>query len=271
MYRIIACDLDETLLNSEHQVSQEDIETIKKLASEGVRFVLASGRGFNSMFELMKQLDLYEQEGEYTISFNGAVITENKNNRLLHFDGLDYEKAAALYRFGVEKGLCVHLYTLDDVYIYNYIPEERKYVEGRMPIIEYFRKDIEEFRDTPITKVLYMDPDMEKLKKLEPEMAGMLEGIQLSYSSNRYMEFNHEGVSKGLGLKQLARILNVDISETMAVGDHLNDLSMIREAGLGVAVNNAVAEVKKECGLVLEGTNNDSPITEIYEKCYRMR
>ncbi|MBR0386038.1 MAG: HAD family phosphatase [Erysipelotrichaceae bacterium] len=265
MYRIIACDLDETLLNDEHEVSERDIESIKKAAAEGIRFVLASGRGFTSMFPLMKQLGLNDSENEYTIRYNGAVITENRNNKVLYSAGLDFEKASRLFEFGVRKRLCVHVYTLDNVYIHNYIAAERYHVEGRMPIIEYFEDDIEQMRDSGIIKVLYMDPDMEKLKSLEPEMGELLKDVQVSYSSNRYMEFTTAGIRKATGLVHLAQILNDDISETVAVGDHLNDLPMIETAGLGVAVANAVEEVKAAAGLVLKATNNDDPITELLE------
>lgn len=266
MYKIIACDLDETLLNSQHEVSPRDIESIGKATEAGIKFVLASGRGFTSMFPLMKQLGLYDRAEEYTISFNGAVITENKNNRILFYDGLSWAKASQLFEFGLQQDLCVHVYTADTVFIHNYIDAERQYVEGRMPIVEHFEPDIEHLRDVPITKVLYMDPDLEKLKRLEPVMQPLLDEVQVSYSSNRYMEFNHVGVDKGTGLRHLAQLLNVNIEDTIAVGDHLNDLAMIEAAGLGVAVDNAVPEVKQASQLVLHSTNDEDPMTELIGK-----
>ena len=81
MYRIIACDLDETLLNSRHQISLRDIESIKKATALGVKFVMATGRPFNSVSEDLKRLDLFDREDEYVMSFNGGVLTENRNDR----------------------------------------------------------------------------------------------------------------------------------------------------------------------------------------------
>ena len=69
--------------------------------------------------------------------------------------------------------------------------------------------------------------------------------LDVSYSSNRYIEFNHQGVNKGQGLKKLAELLHVDMKETIAIGDNFNDLSMIKVAGLGVGVQNTVEEMKK--------------------------
>lgn len=266
MYRLIACDLDETLLNDSHEVSKEDIRTIERMGKMGIKFVLASGRGFNSMFPLLKQLKLYEKAGEYVISFNGAVITENRNSHIMSFNGLDFEKARELYKYGLFKGLCTHLYTLDHVFIYNYYDEEKAYVGGRMPIIEYFEEDVLEFRNTPIAKVLFMETDLSRLHAIDRGMGSLLEDIDVSYSSNRYIEFNRKGISKGNSLVHLAELLGMDISETVAVGDNLNDLSMISAAGLGVAVMNATDAVKAMSDVVLDCSNNESPITELFNK-----
>ncbi len=90
MYRIIACDLDETLLNSDHQVSDKDVETIARMTEMGVKFVLATGRGYNTTFELRKRLGLYDKEGEYTISFNGGFITEKKRKKTPYKKGISF-------------------------------------------------------------------------------------------------------------------------------------------------------------------------------------
>ncbi|MBQ1306724.1 MAG: HAD-IIB family hydrolase, partial [Erysipelotrichaceae bacterium] len=81
-----------------------------------------------------------------------------------------------------------------------------------------------------------------------------------------YLEFNKKGVNKGQGLRKLAEYLNIPISETIAVGDSLNDLSMIKAAGLGIGVKNAADEIINDCNIILDSTNNDSPVTEIYER-----
>ena len=269
MYRIIACDLDETLLNSDHQVSDRDIETIARLGQMGVKFVLATGRGYNTTFELQKKLGLYDKEGEYTISFNGGFVTENRGNRALYKRGISFETASALYREAVRRNQTVHVYTEDTVYIYNYIYAERKYVEGRMPIKEIFSDNIDFLKDEPIIKALYMDVDIAKLQKIAGEISDLTEGLAVSYSSNRYLEFNNPEADKGIGLKKLAGILNVPLQETIAVGDHVNDLRMLRAAGLAVGVHNANSEILGELDILLDASNNHDPITEIYERFYK--
>ena len=257
MYRIIACDLDETLLNSDHQVSDKDVESIARLTEMGVKFVLATGRGYNTTFELRKRLGLYDKEGEYTISFNGGFITENKGNRPLYKRGISFETASALYSEAVRRNQTVHVYTEDTVYIYNYIDAERKYVEGRMPIKEIFSDNIDFLKDEPIIKELYMDTDISRLEKIAGEITDITAGLAVSYSSNRYLEFNSPLADKGIGLRKLAEILKVDLSETMAVGDNINDLPMLKRAGIGVAMGNAQEDVRSQVSYVCKDNDHN--------------
>ena len=90
--------------------------------------------------------------------------------------------------------------------------------------------------------------------------------VQFTYSSNRYMEFNSIHTSKGLALKNLAKHLNITIDETMAIGDHLNDLSMLEVAGLSVAVNNAQDEVKRICDVTTSLNNCEGGVAQAIEK-----
>ena len=83
MYKLIASDMDETLLNDHHEICQRNIDLILKAKEKGVKFVPATGRGFMSIQNDLKTLGLYDEADEYVISFNGGALTENKNNRLM--------------------------------------------------------------------------------------------------------------------------------------------------------------------------------------------
>ena len=90
--------------------------------------------------------------------------------------------------------------------------------------------------------------------------------IAVSYSSNRYMEFNALGVDKGQGLIDLANKLGIAIEETIAVGDNYNDMAMLKVAGLSVAANNAVDDVKAACDYTTNANNNEGVVAELIEK-----
>ena len=83
-YKLIACDMDETLLSDNHEICQKNIELIKKAREEyGVKFVPATGRGYELIQKELKTLELHNKEDEYVLSFNGGALTENKGNRIL--------------------------------------------------------------------------------------------------------------------------------------------------------------------------------------------
>ncbi len=265
-YKIIACDLDETLLDDNHEISARNREVIRKAGELGVKFVPATGRGFNTVDKTLQELGLFDKEEEYVISFNGGAITENRGNRLLYFQGIPFELAQEFYRRGLQYDVCIHVYTKDVVYVYNYVQSEKDYVGGRMPIQEIFDQNIDFLKGQEIVKMLYMNLDLSYLHQIEMDLKDITRDIDVSYSSNRYIEFNRKGINKGQGLLSLARLLGVKQEETIAIGDNLNDLSMIRAAGLGVGVRNAAEGVKPECDYVTEATNNESAVAEVIER-----
>lgn len=266
MYKIIACDLDETLLSNDRTLSQRNIEAIQKARALGVKFVPATGRGYSSVGGTLAELGLLGEEHEYVISYNGGAITENKGDRLLHFQGLPFALSSELYRRGLQYNVCIHVYTKDMVYAYRFWQEEIDYLAGRMEVTEIFDRDIDFLSGQEIVKVLYVNTDYAYLKQIENDLQDITQDIDVSYSSNRYIEFNHKGVNKGAGLLLLAKLLGVKQEETIAIGDNFNDLPMIQAAGLGVGVQNTVENMKPLCGYITDATNNESAVAEVIEK-----
>lgn len=267
-YKLIASDMDETLLNDQHAICQRNIDLIMKAKEKGVKFVPATGRGFMSIQHDLKTLGLYDQLGEYVISFNGGALTENKDNRLMYFQGLSFEKTKEIFEFGLHCDVCQHVYTKDKLYVFNLSESEAQRIKNqKVECIIMNENSIDFLKNTPISKILYQNTDVPYLMSLEPQMKHIWEGeCAVSYSSNRYMEFNKIGVDKGNGLIHLAEILGIDIADTIAVGDNYNDMPMLAVAGLSVAAANAVDEVKKACDITTDADNNEGVIAEIIEK-----
>lgn len=267
-YKLIASDMDETLLNDQHEICQRNIDLIMKAKEKGVKFVPATGRGFMSIQRDLKTLGLYDEIGEYVISFNGGALTENKENRLLAFEGLSFEKTKEIFEFGLNCDVCQHIYTKDKLYVFNLSDSEAERIKNQKvecTILE--ENNIDFLKDEPIAKILYQNTDVPYLMSLEPKMKSIWEGeCAVSYSSNRYMEFNKIGIDKGKGLKQLAEKLSIDIADTIAVGDNYNDMPMLKVAGLSVAAQNAVQDVKDACDITTQADNNEGVIAEIIER-----
>lgn len=266
MYKLIACDLDETLYSNDRTIPARNVEAIKRASELGVKFIPATGRGYNSVRETLVDLGLLDKEGEYVISYNGGAITENKGNRLLHFQGLPFEEAEELYRRGLNYDVCIHVYTREMVYAYNITQEEIARLSKRMQVTEVFDRDLQFLAGQDIAKVLYENRDFDYLKKIEEELKDITGNMDVSFSSNRYIEFNSKGVTKGAGLRFVAEMLGIKREETIAIGDNFNDLSMIQEAGLGVGVQNTIQGMRQYCDYITEATNDEGGVGEVIEK-----
>lgn len=269
MYRLIASDLDETLLDRDHRVPERVRAAVAAARERGARFVPCTGRPFSSVDPTLSELGLLGAPGEYVLSFNGGVLTENSEGTPLTTCSLPRARACALYARGVAYGVCVHAYTLGPVYVFGYLPEERAHIEGRMDIRETHARTLDEAAgDQTVVKVLYMSTDMDRLRGIARELAdeGLADGLDVCYSSNRYLEFNAAGINKGAGLLALAGRLGIAREEVMAIGDNSNDVSMLRAAGLGVAVANATDEAKAAAGYVCSADNDAGGVAEAIER-----
>lgn len=266
MYKLVACDLDETLLSDDTHVSEENRYAIKQLHKKGIKFVLATGRGYRSVQQTLQEIGLANLADEYVISFNGACITENKNNRLIEFSGLELPIAEKLYRIGQKYDVCIHVYTKDVVYVYNMNQDEREYMTGRHEFVEITDKTLEFLDGASIAKVIFGNTDQAYLQTIEAELGTLAQQLDISYSSNRYLEFNQKGINKGYGLMKLAGLLAIDAKETMALGDNYNDLPMIKVAGLGVGMKNTNPGMRAECDFITENDNNHNGVAEALSK-----
>ena len=265
-YTLIACDLDETLLNTEKKVPEANVKAIAKARKKGVKFVCTTGRGFPSIQGTLQEIGSFDQPDEYTISFNGGVITENRNNRILHMEPMDFDLAEEIFRRGISFDVCAHVYTPDTVWIFNINQGEVDFLNGRMEYREFTDKDLSFLKGQKIIKVLFENTDYEYLKSMEGEFSDIQDLVDVSYSSNRYLEFNKKGVNKGAALLRLAALLDIPQSATMAIGDNFNDLSMIQAAGLGVGVANTHPDMKDLCDVILSRTNDEGAVAQAIDR-----
>lgn len=180
MYKLIACDMDETLLNEHAQVSTQNQAAIAKARALGVQFVLASGRGFPSMQTTAQILGLANQVGEYLISFNGGAITENKGNRLLALNSLSFAQVKQLFDIGLNYEVGFHIYTTEKVYMYRINQDEKAYVQDRLPgYIELSTPDIDFLKDQPLVKILFHHQDRGYLTQIKQHLPSALSLIHI--------------------------------------------------------------------------------------------
>lgn len=266
MYKLLAIDLDETLLTTDKTVSKKNRKALQKADEMGVRIVIATGRGIAIVQDTLKAIGFEDKENEYVISFNGGAITENKGTKFLYKEGISFEFASELYKRGLTYDVSVQIYTLEDIFVYNYTDAERAYLEPEIQVTEIFEDNIDFLKDTQIMKVIMMNEDTQYLKQIEEDFKDITMNSEVSYSSNRYIEFNHKGVNKGAALKYLGDYLGIKMSETMVIGDNYNDWSMFKVAGFSVGVKNIVEGLRSEVDYISEKTNDEDAVAAIIEK-----
>lgn len=267
MYRLMFSDLDETLLVN-HHVPEFNREAILKAREKGLKFVPCTGRAFNMIPEILKEIDAYDREGEYSLCFNGGLIVENKDSKVLHFKGLSYEKTKEIFDFGKDLDVCVLIFTMDCCYIFHADQDEvdRKTAQ-KAPFKVINEYDMSFLKDDKIAKILLEKRDMPYLKKIEKQLpASIIDTCSVGYSSNRYLELNAKGVDKGYGMRWLANYLGYDMDETIGIGDNYNDVEMIKAAKLGVSVACAADDIKEISQYVTSLDYDEGAVREVIEK-----
>lgn len=262
-YKMIFSDMDGTLLEDDIHVSKANQKAIQAAMEKGVGVVLCTGRGVFGTKAVLRTLGLMGKKG-YVISQNGGCVYHLENMELAWKQGFSPKNFAPYAKMAEEMGLEVYFYD-DEKFMATHMTEE---VESYCAVMEteaIITTDYENY-DGVFTKSLF-NGDKEKIlvvqKKIMEEMGMELESF---FSSDRYMEVVSLGVNKGAAMKKVLELMEIPVTEAIAIGDSENDLSMIREAGLGVAVANAPKYIQAEADYVTEHDFKNSAVAEVIEK-----
>lgn len=272
MYKLVATDMDETFLDHDHQIPEANIRAMQRMKELGVLFVPSSGRWYSSIMDNFAHLDPALLEGSYVISYNGGFINRVGDPNPLTSCGIGRACAEELYALGHELGKCMHVNVADGhVFVCDAPEAERTYLEKISGVTHFSsaeHTDLSFLDSRDIVKLIFMDPDFEGLQQLGRELEPMAQrlGVEITFSSKRYLEFMPAGIDKGYGLKKLAEMLGIPMDQVIGVGDSANDLAMIKAAGLGVGVANVTDDVRPYCDIVLESTGDDGAFEELVEK-----
>ena len=264
--------MDETFLDHDHQIPEANIRAMQRMKELGVLFVPSSGRWYSSIMDNFAHLDPALLEGSYVISYNGGFINRVGDPNPLTSCGIGRACAEELYALGRELGKCMHVNVADGhVFVCDAPEAERTYLEKISGVTHFSsaeHTDLSFLDSRDIVKLIFMDPDFEGLQQLGRELEPMAQrlGVEITFSSKRYLEFMPAGIDKGYGLKKLAEMLGIPMDQVIGVGDSANDLAMIKAAGLGVGVANVTDDVRPYCDIVLESTGDDGAFEELVEK-----
>lgn len=257
---MLVLDMDDTLLTDDHTISNENKEMLFKAKELGVHIVLASGRPTPAMTAYAKELQL---DNSFMISYNGAVITDLKTDKVIFEQTLTQEQIHELYDYSLKSN--THIITYVDGKIVSETDSE--YIEIEKNITGLLHNKVvsfkEEVQSSAVKCILLEEPTY--LKEVEKDLKATMPHLSVSMSKPFFLEVAQNGIDKGASIKFLAEKLNILQSEIIAVGNAGNDLTMIQYAGLGVWVDNVDAELRDK-GDVVVASNNNHGVAEVVRR-----
>ena len=279
MIKLIASDMDGTLLNSNHKIPQNNVELIKFAQKNGIEFVVATGRAY---YEALPSLNNENIKCD-VISFNGGIIYD-KNGNIINITPMKLKDL--YYTIEILKSLDIsyQLYTKNTIYTKSIETDITAYIDliranGEEPNEQHLRQEaknrlalghitevdnIELYlnqKDNPAIKVIGISNDLEKLKHATELLSGN-DNISVTSSGANNVEIMDKKATKGEALKIVADIHDINLKNTIAIGDNLNDQAMLDIVEYSIAMKNGNKELQKTAKFITEKTNSEGGVAD---------
>lgn len=282
MIKVIASDMDGTLLNSDIEIAQENVEAIEAARAKGIHFVLCTGRMYNDAMSLINKVNLYAP----AICMNGAEIRDEHGKIILQHP-IDKQLARDTYNTLTELGMYTEFFTdmgpitTDKERGKKFMIEMYKRIFPDAPVTgitdkvaeRFESKDVHEItdverilnnKDLTILKFISFSPEKDVLAKAKKKLEKNNDlAVTSSFSDN--IEITNREAQKGISLQYYVEKLGVTLDETFAIGDNMNDISMLKMAGYSVAMGNAENEVKDLADHVTVSNDEHGVAAAIYK------
>lgn len=260
MYKLIAIDLDGTLLTDDLTVSPGTVQAIQRAVEAGTIVTIATGRMFASAKQFAQQLEINVP----LITYQGALIMDVEEKEVVYERLVSPDIAQKLVEISAEKN--IHLQVYQDDILYGAVENEElvSYAEG-VKVPYTVEPDLLKLAEKGFTKALFIESP-EVIDVLQEELKTLFgDRAHIAKSKPHFLEVTHPEANKGLALLHLAKTLGIDQSEIIGIGDNHNDKELIETAGVGVAMGNAVQEMKDIADFVTL-TNNEDGVGHVIEK-----
>ena len=253
-FKLLVLDVDGTLLNSNREMTERTIKTLRKVQQNGVKIALASGRPTHGILPFASAIDLDFNDG-YIISYNGAKVTEASTGKVLFERRIDPQMIPYLEKETAKSGCHLAYYYKDEV-VATDITNEHIIDEAQMNGLKLRQVDdlASEFDPKNGEKkhwpfeVMIVNEDEQALGAVDQYFQRHLNGVLDTIHSNPYLlEIVGYQVGKSYGMSALVQILGISMNEVLAIGDGRADINMLQMAGVGVAMGNASEEVLWMC------------------------
>ena len=273
--KVIIMDVDGTLTNTKKVVTPKTKEALMKAQEAGAKVILASGRPTSGLVDLAKELELAKYNG-LLVSFNGSKVIDCKTNEVLFNQAMSVEEGKAVLnhmknfsrvRPMIDKGEYMYVNDVFDCYIdfnggpFNVMQYESR--GGKYKLCE--KDDLAEFVDYELNKILtFGDPDYLK-ENYEAMMEPFKDKLNCVFTAPFYFEFTAQGIDKAKALDTVLKPMGYTEEDMIAFGDGQNDATMLKYAGVGIAMANAVDSLKAIADEITLSNDEDGIAVSLYK------
>lgn len=265
--RLMAFDLDDTLLTKDCTISPATVETLRIAAQKGIYVVLCSGRMEDGIMPFARQLGLEGTEaGRYIIAINGCSIYDLQQKKEIYLKNMDSEILLRADEEATRAGFYTEVYSPDTIFY----PEETKWTKLDVDLCKVKGQVVENYRqflkDGKFPKMLIAG-EPERIKVLEGKLKEMFGKDAVVFTSKPFfLEILPPNCGKGEAILWLAERLGIKKEQTAAFGDSMNDESMIRLCGHGIAMCNGLEAIREMADYVTEQDNNHDGAADFIRK-----
>lgn len=257
MYKLIAIDMDGTLLKDDKTISAKTKNALKAASSLGIKIVLTSGRPVQGIKNYLNELQLTSKD-DYVIGLNGALICKCSDYSIISSnETLNGKDLKDIYNRVKELKTYFHAFTTDEDLVNvesKFSKNEEKRINLKVRVVD-FPTEIKD--DDEILKVV-LEEEKEVLDKITSKIPKELfEEYNVIRSVDFMLEFMKNGCNKATGVEKLAQYLEISKEEIIAIGDASNDKEMIEYAGLGVAMGNSKDDIKMLADFITKSNEED--------------
>ncbi|WP_062266618.1 Cof-type HAD-IIB family hydrolase [Endozoicomonas arenosclerae] len=240
MYPVVVSDLDGTLLNDQHELAPRTKDVIRRLSSQGIRFVFATGRHYLDVEEMRAQLDI----DMYTITSNGARAHNPQGEMIVSHD-LNPEYIQQLISLGRKYSDTVFLsvYSEDNWFVEQHHEDLLKFHKDTG--FSYTMQNLDTIPVDKIIKVFFIAKEHEELLDLEKDIHDAFgDSVNMAFSLDTCLEIMAPAVSKGAALEEVMKLKGLELKDAVAFGDGMNDVEMLEVVGKGLVMGNATERLK---------------------------
>lgn len=287
MYKLIAIDLDGTLLNSHGEITENTKKILKKCSEKGIEIVLASGRPVDSIKVILDEIGC----GRYFIAGNGALIYDIQEDKVIYENFLNKEKVLEIIKICEENSITYNVYEDKTILTTNlkynvlyYHKENLKKEEEKqthISVVENMYSYIKNMKEGKFLKITICDENikifnsiLKKIKKIEK-----VDILEVSHMSRKiikqgteevpieyfYTEISAMNVNKWTAIEFLMKKLEIEKQQVIAIGDNMNDKEMIENAGIGIAIEGSTPQIRQIADYITN-SNNDEGVAKALEK-----